>query len=120
MTAHASSIAEYGRIAISNNFTLGSGITQHASTNHKPQEFLSKTTDEAVKCLKSLSIPKFKAKGNKIHFEANNEVPEEINQAISSIEKSNVEKCLEMLQDVRKLLLKQQKLILIVSREEDG
>ena len=33
MTAHASSIAEYGRVAISNNFTLGSGITQYASTN---------------------------------------------------------------------------------------
>ena len=33
MTAHASSIAEYGCVAISKNFTLGSGITQYASTN---------------------------------------------------------------------------------------
>ena len=33
MTAYASRIAEYGRVAISNNFTLGSGITQYASTN---------------------------------------------------------------------------------------
>ena len=33
MTAHASSIAEYGCVRISNNFTLGSGITQCASTN---------------------------------------------------------------------------------------
>ena len=33
MTVHASSIAEYGHVAISNNFTLGSGITQYASTN---------------------------------------------------------------------------------------
>ena len=33
MTVHASSITEYGRVAISNNFTLGSGITQFTSTN---------------------------------------------------------------------------------------
>ena len=33
MTVHASSIAEYGRVAISNNFTLGSGITQYAFKN---------------------------------------------------------------------------------------
>ena len=33
MTAHASSIAEYGCVAISNNFTLGSNITQ--DTVHK-------------------------------------------------------------------------------------
>ena len=31
MTAHASSIAEYGCVAISNNFTVGSGIKQYAS-----------------------------------------------------------------------------------------
>ena len=33
MTAHASNIAEFGHVAISNNFTLGSGITQYVSTN---------------------------------------------------------------------------------------
>ena len=33
MTAHASSIAEYGRVPISNYFSVGSGITQYASTN---------------------------------------------------------------------------------------
>ena len=33
VTEHVSSIAEYGCVAISNNFTFGSGITQHASTN---------------------------------------------------------------------------------------
>ena len=33
MTVHASSIAEYGFVAIGNNFTLGAGITQYASTN---------------------------------------------------------------------------------------
>ena len=31
--AHASGIAEYGRVATRNNFTLGSGITQYASKN---------------------------------------------------------------------------------------
>ena len=33
MTAHASSITEYRRVALGNNFTLGSGITKYASTN---------------------------------------------------------------------------------------
>ena len=32
MKAHASSMAEYGLVPIGNNFTLGSGITQYAST----------------------------------------------------------------------------------------
>ena len=33
MTVHASNIAEYERVAISNNFTLGSGISQDVLTN---------------------------------------------------------------------------------------
>ena len=33
MTAHAPSIAEYLCVAISNNFALGSSITQYVSTN---------------------------------------------------------------------------------------
>ena len=33
MTVHASNIAEFGCVAISNNFTLGSDITQYVSTN---------------------------------------------------------------------------------------
>ena len=37
MTVHASSIAEYGRVPISNNFSLGSDITQYASTNYRPK-----------------------------------------------------------------------------------
>ena len=61
-----------------------------------PLEFLEKTTDEKVKLLISAGIPEFKAKGNKIGFEASNEILEKINQAISSIEKSNVEKCQQM------------------------
>ena len=35
MTAHAPSIAEYLCVAISNNFALGSSITQYVSTNSK-------------------------------------------------------------------------------------
>ena len=54
MTVHASSIAEY-------SFTLGSGITQYASANHKPQAFLNKTKDEGVKRLKVSSITELKS-----------------------------------------------------------
>ena len=78
MTPQASGIAEFGRVIISNNFTLGSGITQYATTNYKPQEVLDKTTDEAVKRLRCLCIPEFIAKGNKIRFESSNEILEEI------------------------------------------
>ena len=71
------------------------------------------------KCLKCASISEFNAKENKIRFAANNEILEKINQAISTIEKVNVEKFQEMSQDNKKLLLKQQKLIPIVNTEED-
>ena len=70
-----------------NNFTLGSVIIQYASTNYKPQRFLDKTMEEAVK---SSSIPEFKAKGTKIRVEATNKILDKFNQAISSIENSNV------------------------------
>ena len=43
--------------------------------------------EEAVK---SSSIPEFKAKGTKIRVEANNKILDKFNQAISSIENSNV------------------------------
>ena len=120
MTAHASRITKYERVAISNNPTLGSGILQYASTNYKPQEFLDKTTDEVVKRLESLGIPEIKVSGNRSRFEANNEILEQINQAVSSIEKDNVEKCQEMIRNGKKLPLKLQKLIRIADREEDG
>ena len=37
-----------------------------------PLEFLDKTTDEAIKWIKSSTIPEFKSKDNKIRYEANN------------------------------------------------
>ena len=69
--------------------------------------------EEAAKRLRSLCIPEFKAKCNKIHFEANNEILGNVNQVISSIEKGNVEKCQDMLQNGKKL-------IGIADREEGG
>ena len=57
------------------------------------QKFLHETIDEIAKRLKSSIIPEFKAKGNKICFEANNKILEKINQEIFSIEKGNVGKC---------------------------
>ena len=58
--------------------------------------------DEAVKRLKSLIIPEFKAKGNKICYEAYNKVLEKINHSIDSIQKGNVEKYQETLQNGKK------------------
>ena len=45
-----------------------------------------------MKRLKSSSIPQFKLEGNEIRFEVNNEILEKMNQAISSIEKDNMER----------------------------
>ena len=45
---------------------------------------------------------------------------EEMNQTISSIQKDNVEKSHQMLQDGKKLLLKQQNPIPNADREKDG
>ena len=59
-------------------------------------------------------------KVNKIRFEANDKILEKINQDISSMEKGNVEKCEEMLQDGKKLLLKLLVLIQIADKEENG
>ena len=78
-----------------------------------------KLKHEVVKRLRSSSIPEFKATGNKIRFEANNKILEKIDQAISSIEKVNMEKCQEMLHNGKKLLLKQHKLLRIADTEED-
>ena len=67
-----------------------------------------------------MGIPEIKVSGNKSRFEANNEMLEEINQAVSPIGKDNVEKCQEMVRSGKELPLKLQKLIRIADREEDG
>ena len=67
-----------------------------------------------------MNILDFKVKVNKIRFEANDKTLEKINQDISLMEKRNVEKCEEMLQDGKKLLLKLLILIQIADKEENG
>ena len=41
-----------------------------------PKDFVDKTTDEAVKRMKSSTVPELKNKGNKIRYEANNRIME--------------------------------------------
>ena len=84
------------------------------------QEFLDKTTDETIKPIKSSTIPEFKRKGNKICYEANNKNLQKIDDAINSIEKAHIERCQKKLKEGKALILKQQKLIMIADREEDG
>ena len=85
-----------------------------------PEDFVDKTTDEAVKQMKSSTVPEFKNKGNKIRYEANNSIMEKIDEAINAIEKGKIERCQEKLAEGKKIILKQQKLLRIVDREEDG
>ena len=41
-----------------------------------PEDFVDKTTDEAVKRIKSSTVPEFKNKGNKNRYKANNSIME--------------------------------------------
>ena len=86
-----------------------------------PQECLDKTTNnKTIKRIKSSTIPEFKSKGTKIRYEANNSVLEKIDDAVNSIEKGHTERCQEKLKEGKAVFLKQQKLIRIAVREEDG
>ena len=72
-----------------------------------PQEFLDKATDEAIKRIKSFTIPEFKSKSNKIRYEANNNILEKIDDTINSIEKGNIKRCQEKLKEGKALFVKQ-------------
>ena len=85
-----------------------------------PQEFLDKTTDETIKRIKSSTIPEFKSKSKKIRYEANNNILEKIDDAMNAIEKGHIERCQERLKEGEALIHKQQKLIRMADREEDG
>ena len=85
-----------------------------------PQECIDKTTDKTIKRIQSSTIPEFKSKGNKICYEANNNILEKIDDAINSIEKGHIERCQEKLTQGKALILKQQKLVRVADREEKG
>ena len=75
------------------------------------QESLDKTTDETIKRIKSSTFTEFKSKGNKIRYEANNNILEKIDDATNAIEKGHIERCQERLKEGKVLILKQQKLM---------
>ena len=83
-----------------------------------PEDFVETTTDEAVKRIKSSTVPEFKNKGNKIRYEANNSIMEKIDEAISAIEKGKIERCQEKLAEDNKITLKQEKLR--IGKRTDG
>ena len=59
-----------------------------------PEDFVDKTTDEVVERIKSLTVPEFKNKENKIKYEANDNIMDrKIDEAISAIEKGKIERC---------------------------
>ena len=85
-----------------------------------PHEFLDKTTDKTIKRIKNLTIPEFKGKGNKIRYKVDNNILQKIDDAMNVIEKGHIERCQERLKEGKTLILKQQKLIRIAERGEDG
>ena len=56
-----------------------------------PEDFVDKTTGEAVKRIKTSTVPEFKNKGNKIRYEANNSIMKKTEEEISAIEKGEIE-----------------------------
>ena len=70
--------------------TAGKTIEQTVGESLKkalPEDFVDKTTDEAVKRIKSSTVPEFKNKGNRIRYEANNSIMVKINEATSALKK---------------------------------
>ena len=74
-----------------------------------PEGFVEKTTDKAVKWIKSSTVSEFKNKGKKIRYEANNSIMEKIDKAVSAIEQGKIERCQKKLAEDKKIILKQQK-----------
>ena len=81
-----------------------------------PDDFVDKTTDEAVKQIRSFTVPEFENKGNKIGYEANNSIMEKIDEAIRAIEKGKIERCQEKLVEGKKII--HSRFISSVSRSE--
>ena len=81
-----------------------------------PDDFVDKTTDEAVKRIRSLTVPEFENKGNKIRYEPNNSIMEKIDEAIRAIEKGKIERCQERLVEGKKII--HSRFISSVSRSE--
>ena len=57
-----------------------------------PEDFVNKTMDEAIKRIKSSTVPKFDNKESKIRYEANNSIMEKTDESIA-IEKEKIERC---------------------------
>ena len=62
----------------------------------------------------------FKSKGNKIRYEVNEDVLEKIEEGIKAIDNKEFEDAKKELNSGKELLLKQQKLIKMADREENG
>ena len=70
-----------------------------------PEDFVDKTIDEAVKRIKSSTVPKFKNKGKKIRHETDNSIMKKIDRAINAIEKGKIERCQDKLAKGKKIIL---------------
>ena len=70
-----------------------------------PEDLVDKTTVEAVKRIKSSTVPEFKNKGNKNRYEANNSIMEKIDKA-SAFKKGKIDRCQEKLAEGKKITLK--------------
>ena len=95
-------------------------IVQDSLKRALPEDFVNKTTVEAVKRIESCTVPQFKNKGNKIRYEGNKSIMEKIDETTSAIEKLKTERCQEKLTEGKKTILKQKKLLRIADRDEEG
>ena len=76
------------------------------------------TTTETSK--KKKKEPEFKSKGNKIRYENHEEILEKIEAAVKALEKKDLEAAKKCMVEGKGLVTKQQKLICMADREENG
>ena len=91
-----------------NNLTIKEAVKRALDRSHNQSSTSKK------------SKPDFKSKGNKKRYEVNEEVISKIEDAMGEIESKELEAAKSTLESGKALLLKQQKLIRMAEREENG
>ena len=69
---------------------------------------------------KSKKVPEFKREGNKIRYKINEDILEKVEDAIKAIDQNDLDDAKEALEGGKKIITKQQKLICLADREDNG
>ena len=81
---------------------------------------MKESTSKLAKRQKTDETTKITGKGNKLRYEANKEILEKVQEAVDAIDQNEIAEVRKFLTEGMSLISKQQKLIRIADREEDG